>query len=66
MAAISEGKPADQKLGTTLYEIRRNGVTHCHSFMENCGYSPKTIKEMQVAGFDLYINGEKPKRRGKR
>ena len=60
MAAISEGK----ELGH-LYEIRRDGVTHCHSSMENCGYSPQTIKEMQVAGFDLYIDGKKAKRRGK-
>lgn len=51
--------------GAVLYEIRRNGVTYCQSYLENCGYSPQTLREMQVAGFELYANGKKVKRRGK-
>lgn len=48
--------------GAVLYEIRKDGVTCCHSYLENCGYSTQTLREMLAAGFELYIDGKKAKR----
>lgn len=49
--------------GPVLYEIRKGGVICCQSYLENCGYSSQTIKEMQTAGFELYADGKKVRRR---
>ena len=48
--------------GAVLYEIRKGGVTCCRSYLENCGYSTQTLREMLAAGFELYIDGKKAKR----
>lgn len=48
--------------GAVRYEIRKNGVVCCASYLPLCGYDPQTIKEMQAAGFELYADGKKVKR----
>ena len=49
--------------GPVLYEVRRDGVTCCQSYLENCGYSTQTVKDLLAAGFELYAGGKKVKRR---
>lgn len=49
--------------GAVLYEIRKAGVVCCASYLPLCGYSPQIIKEMQEAGFELYADGKKVKRK---
>lgn len=48
--------------GAVRYEIRKDGVVCCASYLPLCGYSPQTIKEMQAAGFELYAGGKKVRR----
>lgn len=48
--------------GAVKYEIRKDGVVCCSSFLPLCGYSPQLIKQMQAAGFELYADGKKVKR----
>lgn len=48
--------------GMVRYEIRKDGVVCCASSLPLCGYSPKTLKEMQAAGFELYADSKKVKR----
>ena len=62
---MAQSKATAQTGGGVLYEIRKDGVVCCHSYLENCGYSSQTIKEMQAAGFELYADGKKVKPRRK-
>lgn len=48
--------------GAVRYEIRKNGVVCCASYLPLCGYTPQTIKEMRAAGFELYADGKKVKK----
>lgn len=48
--------------GAVLYEIRKNGIVCCASYLPLCGYDPQTIKEMRAAGFELYAAGKKVRR----
>jgi hypothetical protein len=57
---------AKTETGPVLYEIRKGGVVCCQSYLENCGYSSQTLREMMAAGFELYANGKKvPRGRNK-
>lgn len=49
--------------GAVRYEVRKDGVVCCASYLPMCGYSPQIIKEMQEAGFEFYADGKKVKRR---
>ena len=48
--------------GAVRYEVRKDGVVCCASYLPMCGYSPLFIKELQAAGFDFYADGKKVKR----
>lgn len=48
--------------GAVLYEIRKNGVTCCASYLPMAGYDKQTIKEMLEAGYELYADGKRVKR----
>lgn len=48
--------------GAVLYEIRKNGITCCASYLPMAGYDRQTIKEMQAAGYELYADGKRVKR----
>lgn len=52
----------EETSGAVRYEIRKNGVVCCASYLPLCGYTPQTIKEMQAAGFELYADGKKIKK----
>lgn len=42
-----------------IYELRRQGVTLCHSTIQNLGYPPQLLRDMARHGIYLYINGKK-------
>jgi len=63
---MAQSKATAQPGGGVLYEIRKGGVVCCQSYPENCGYSSQTIKEMLVAGFELYADGKKVNARGRK
>lgn len=48
--------------GAVHYEIRKDGVVCCASYLPLCGYTPQTIREMMEAGFELWADGVKVKR----
>lgn len=52
----------EETSGAVRYEIRKDGVVCCASYLPLCGYSPQIIKEMQAAGFELYADGKKVKK----
>ena len=49
--------------GLIRYEVRKNGVVCCASYLPMCGYNQQTIKELWAAGFDFYADGKKVKAR---
>lgn len=49
--------------GPALYEIRKGGEIYASSHLENLGYTPQRLKEMQAAGYELYVNGKKAAKR---
>ena len=48
--------------GAVLYEIRKNGITCCASYLPLCGYDRQTIAEMRAAGYELFADGKRVKR----
>lgn len=47
-----------------IYEVRKNGRTYMGTDFESCRYPPEVEASMQVAGYNIYIDGKKqPKRR---
>lgn len=44
--------------GAVLYEIRKDGVTCCQSYLPLGGFDLQTIEEMQRQGFELYADGK--------
>ena len=59
---MDNNKDIAQPCAAPVYSIRKNGVICCQSTLRNCGFDPETMQELRVAGFELYINGEKAKR----
>lgn len=45
------------------YTLVKDGVVCCASSLPNCGYSTEMLKELQAAGFELYEDGQKVKRK---
>lgn len=48
--------------GAVLYEIRKDGVTCCQSYLPLGGFDLQTIEEMQRQGFELYADGKLARR----
>ena len=46
-----------------IYEVRKDGQTLMQTTDEKCRYSPETEASMQEAGYEIYIDGKRLKRR---
>ena len=44
--------------GAVRYEIRKDGVVCCASYLPLCGFDLPAIKELQAEGYELYADGE--------
>ena len=48
------------------WEIRKGGKAVVSSPVKNCGYSDETLRQLQRAGYRLYLNGKPAAKSGKR
>lgn len=60
---MAQSKATAQPGGGPVYTIRKNGVDIVESSLPGCGYSAQELKELAAAGFELYQDGKKVKRR---
>lgn len=49
--------------GGPVYTLQKGGVVCVTSSIPGCGYSTQALKELAAAGFELYQDGKKVKRR---
>lgn len=49
--------------GGPVYTIRKNGVDVVESDIPGCGYSTQQLKELAAAGYELYKDGKKARRK---
>lgn len=60
---IPQSKAPAQPGGGPVYTIRKDGVICVESSLPACGYSAQELKELAAAGYELYKDGKKVKRR---
>ena len=60
---MAQSKATAQPGGGPVYTIRKNGVDVAGSDIPGCGYSTQELKELAAAGYELYKDGKKVKRR---
>ena len=60
---MAQSKATAQPGGGPVYTIRKNGVDVVESDIPGCGYSSQELKELAAAGYELYKDGKKVKRR---
>lgn len=60
---MAQSKATAQPGGGPVYTIRKNGMDVVASSIPGCGYSTQELKELAAAGYELYVDGKKVKRR---
>lgn len=60
---MAQSKATAQPGGGLVYTIRKNGMDVVESSIPGCGYSTQELKELAAAGYELYMDGKKAKRR---
>lgn len=60
---VTSNNSTAQAGGGPVYTLRKDGVICCQSSLPGCGYSTEMLKELRAAGFELYEDGKKVKRR---
>ena len=60
---MAQSKATAQPGGGPVYTNRKNGVDVVESDIPGCGYSSQELKELAAAGYELYKDGKKVKRR---
>lgn len=60
---MAQSKATAQPGGGPVYTIRKNGLDVVESSIPGCGYSTQELKELAAAGYELYMDGKKVKRR---
>lgn len=60
---MAQSKATAQPGGGPVYTLRKGGVVCVSSSLPGCGYTAQELKELAAAGFELYEDGKKVKRR---
>ena len=60
---MAQSKAQADPGGGPVYTLQKGGVVCVTSSIPGCGYSTQELKELAAAGFELYQDGKKVKRR---